>query len=235
MQVSWLGLCLAAVLGAQDDSKPLKDEAAKAVRLTWANGGFHFAGSAKGEADEEDADDEPSEFSIAGDVAPSFNVAAKATVDRCTHELYKREGKYAGRSTWRGSSTDWGSGRDELLSLLDFQKLSAAIDKATVAKAQADEKVGSADCRSLALTLPGEAIRGYSEEEDDDEESPVEAVEMKLWIAKSGGLVQRIEATIRRNYKDDGYKSKSTCALTLSEHGSAKVVYPADVLKLLGE
>lgn len=223
-------LAMALCPEAQDDVRPA---AAEALQKTAKKGAFAVAGQLKTEIDPDDADEEPTVCKVAGAVAPGSKASFKIAGDASVHELVLKDGKMAGRETWKGHSLDLINGPSELLSLLDFDRLATHVKNASAAKALPDEKVGEEDCTVVELQLPKEAIRSYNDDSDfaADEEKSLRGARLKLCIRKSDGLVAGIDANVRRLYKNEEHPRQSTrgltsYSLTFKDFGTAEVVIP---------
>lgn len=236
---AWIALTLGLCLQAQDTPKDdVRPAVAEAFLKTAKKGNFAVAGQLKTEVDPDDADEEPTVCKVAGAVAPGSRAAFKITGDGSVHELVLKDGKMAGRETWKGHSLDLVNGPSELLSLLDFERLAGHVKTAGGAKALADEKVGEEDCAAYELQLPKEAIRSYNDDADfaADEEKSVRGARLKLCVRKSDGLVVSLEAGVRRLYKNEQHPRLSTrgltfYALTFQDFGTAEVVVPPGLEK----
>lgn len=230
-----LGSCLQAQEAPKDDVRPA---AAEALTKTAKKGPFAVAGQLKTEIDPDDPDEEPTICKVAGAVAPGSRAAFRITGNASVHELVLRDGKMAGRETWKGHSLDLINGPSELLSLLDLERLAAHVRNAVAAKALSDEKVGEEDCAVYELQLPKEAIRSFNDDPDfaADEEKSLRGARLKLCVRKSDGLVAQLDAGVRRLYKNEEHPRPSTrgltfYSLTFQDFGTADVALPSGLEK----
>lgn len=223
----------------KEDIQAARDEAAKALTATVKSGNFSIVGRATLQTDLDD--DEPTECRVSGSVGSPFQAALRVRSKGNAHEIYLNEGIIAGRSIWKGRPFEIGEMPNELLSLLDLPRLETAVERASSAKAPRKEKLDLVDCRVIELALPPSAIRSYLESEEDEEQpSTVAGVDLGVWIDDAKGIVLKLEATIRRVQMDednpaDETKTQSTCTLTLTDHGKAKVKFPAKIKEKLEE
>jgi hypothetical protein len=225
-----LGLCAQAQDDKKDDGRLVASEA---LQKTAKKGSFSVAGELKTEIDPDDADEEPYLCKVAGAVAPGSRASFKITGDASVHELVLKDGKMAGRETWKGHSLDLVNGPSELLSLLDFDRLAVHVKNAGSAKALPDEKVGDEECAAIELQLPKESIRSFHDDPDaaTDEERSLRGARLKLCVRKSDGLVASLEANVRRLYKNEQHPRQSTrglssFSLAFKDFGTAEIVPP---------
>lgn len=207
-------------------------DSAQALRDTAKKGTFAFSGELKIQSEDMGMD---VTASIEGAASSPFGAIVKSKAEKSTYEIFHKGGKTVERLTWRGFPEYMEMGTsDEVLSLLDLEKLAAAAAKGKSGKKDADDNGSSV----FRLTLGEDAIRSYNEDGMDgvDFGMKVDSVALKLWI--KDGLVQKMEAAVERSYDDGGgdtYATTTVYTLTLSKHGEAKVEYPADIVKELGE
>lgn len=263
--VAALALCAGAV--AQDEKKPdeskqLRADVAKALRETAKAGAFDVAGESKVEQDGEgmvvgDGGWGGLSGKITGSVAFPLKAAFRLQAGKTRYELWSSGGKTVERVTWRGRPAYAADAANELLSLVNFEKLAADVEKASQGKAREAQKVGDDECRVIELTLAGDAIRKHVEE-DDPEDAPegmefdmglkASSVTLKAWIGKDG-TVRKIEAAVVKKLDMDGeggeddeeapegmsYQITAAYTLTFSNAGRAKVEIPEDVREQLKE
>jgi hypothetical protein len=226
---------------AQDDpAKVQSADITAALLKTAKRGSFSFTGELKTEVDPDDADEEPTVCAISGSTTSGSLAAVEIKADDSVHELALKGGKMAGRETWKGHSVDLVNGPSELMSLLDLERLGAAVKEATGFKALPDDKVGDEDCSVSEMVLPKTAIRSYHDDADvaEEEVKSVRRVPLRIWVRKSDGMVVKFEATVRRLYKDDkqrgpGTKGMSAVTLLMKDFGTAVVAVPPSLEKLL--
>lgn len=241
-------LALALIQGTDvkpvDDPAALKSDAAKALRDTAKAGAFSVEGELEFDADKAEMKEmvaewfeEPPEITGSASAAP-FKAHGRVQLGGTRYDVY-RDGGTVERITWRGWQEYFDQAADELLTLLDLDALAKAAEEATDAKSLPDGKVGDVECRSIRLTLKPDAVKSYVEIEEFDEmvdETRPKKVELRLWIGKGDGRVNKIEWTVGR---EEWMEDESTYVLdriytvTIRDSGKAKVEIPADVQEIL--
>jgi hypothetical protein len=235
-----------------DGKKQAIADAAKALRATAKAGGFDVAGESKVESDAEgmvvgDFGWGGLSGKIAGSVTFPLEAAFRLDAGKARYELWSSKGQAVERLTWKGRGAYPDRAADELLSLVNLEKLAADVEKATAAKAR--------DGGVIELTLSGDAIREHVERAGSDEEGggimmemglTPSSVTLKLTIGKDG-LVGKLEAAVLKKFnmgegeeegeEEEGQNFEVTVAYTLAlaKHGAAKVEIPADVREQLKE
>jgi hypothetical protein len=141
-----------------------------------------------------------------------------------------------GRLVWRAVPVDLGKSPSELLSLVNLDRLALYAEKATLVQAGPEEKIGDRECRRIRLRLPADTIRGHSQDNDaqEEDEKGLDRVEAELLIDKTRGLLLRLEAKVRRVYKDGDPPSTPNAAtssyrLDFQKMGEAKVRIPKEI------
>ena len=243
MRHAWVGFVFVLFAQAQeekkDDPKRVMVDAAQALRQTSKGNSFTFVGTLKTEANPDDADSEATKCKVSGGIGSPFYAVFKVKSETSSHEIVFKGGKLAGRLTWKGHPLELGNAPSEILSLVNFARLAIYVDSATSAKSLRDERIGDGDCRVFELVLPKETIRSQNEDAEaaEEEQKSVQGVDLRLCVQKSDGLVVKLEATVRRLYKDDDHpddatKGVSSYSLTLKEIGTAKVAIPPGLEKM---
>ncbi|HZE99401.1 MAG TPA: hypothetical protein VE981_20520 [Planctomycetota bacterium] len=237
---SMLLLALVLSVPPQEDPKPLAGEIAAGLQKTAKRGNFAFQGELKTEVDPDDADEEPTVCAVSGGVVPGTLMVAEIKGDKSIHELAVKRGRLAGRETWKDHPLDLVNAPCELMSLLDFERLAVYVKDASSVKVLPDEKIGGEECAVYDLTIPKAAIRSYHDnaETAEEEEKSVRGVDLRLRVQKSDGTVVRLEAAVRRLYKDDsqpgpGTRGLSRFRLSLKDFGTAEVAPAPGFEKLL--
>ncbi len=237
-----LGACAPAQDGKPDDSKPAAAELAAALKKTAAKGPFAFLGKLTTEVNPDDADEEATACAVSGAAAPGGATIVQVQGDSSVHELLRKGNKVAGRETWKGHPLDLINGPSELLSLVDLDRLAIYVKDASSVKALPDEKSGAEDVAAYELVVSKGVVRSFHDEAEaaEEEEKSLRGVTLRLRVRKSDGLVEKIEAAVRRLYKDDdkagdGTKGLSTYSLRLKDFGTAEVAIPPGLEKLLKE
>jgi hypothetical protein len=235
-----LGVCVQAQDGKPNDPKPAAAELAAALKKTAAKGPFAFTGRLTTEVNPDDADEEATTCAVSGSAAPGGATVVQVQGDSSVHELLRKGNKVAGRETWKGHPLDLINGPSELLSFLDLDRLAVYVKDASSVKALPDEKSGAEDVAVYELAVPKGTVRSFHDESEaaEEEEKSLRSVTLRLRVRKSDGLVEKIEAAVRRVYKDDdkpgdGTKGLSTYSLRLKDFGTAEVVIPPGLEKLL--
>ncbi len=265
MRFALMVVLMAAVAAAQDDGKkqdPVKavrDDAAKALKATAAKGAFAFEGEATTDFSEELGGVVVDGFyggikgKISGTATSGFKAAFRAKSDKATYEAW-HDKKTVERMTWRGLGQTPGDAANDILSLVDFEKLAGAVGKAKEGKA-GDGKLGDEACKTYQVVLGPEAISTYLDAPDADEDGggammdfglAATRIELKLWVG-SDGLVRKIEAKVVKGMSmnpADGEEEEeqeegmgelmsSTYTFTFSKFGETKVEIPDDIRELM--
>jgi len=258
MKMLTLAAMLAACAGvlAQDEKKDdgrkqAVADAAKALRATAKSGGFDVSGESKVESDANgivvgDMGWGGLSGKVSGSVTFPLEASFRLDAGKARYELWSSKGQAVERLTWKGRGAYPDRAADELLSLVNLEKLAADVEKATAAKAR--------DGGVIELTLAGDAIREHVERAGGDEEGGMmmemgptpSSVTLKLTIGQDG-LVAKIEAAVLKKWnmgegEEEGEEEEGqnfemtvTYTLALTKHGAAKVEIPADVRGQLKE
>jgi hypothetical protein len=225
----------------QDEKKEvdpvLRGDVVRALKQAAQTGSYEVSGELKTEVRDNQTDEEPTLGRVTGQVIASpFQAALRVKADQGTHELYYKEGKLVGRLVWRAVPVDLGKSPSELLSLVNLDRLALYAEKATLAQAGTDEKIGDRECRRIRLRLPGDTIRGHSQDNDaqEEDEKGLDRVEAELFLDKARGNLVRLQANVRRVYKDGEdpltpNTATSSYQLDFQKMGEAKVRIPKEI------
>ncbi len=272
MRVALMLAVMTGLCGAQDEGrkeekkadgrKELRDAAAKALKATAAKGSVAFEGDCSTEYTQDGGGGivvpDGGEFygglkgKITGTVEGSFKAAFRAKSDKVLYEAW-HDKKTVERMTWRGVGMTPGDAANDVLSLVNLEKLAEAAGKAREAKA-GEAKLGDAACKTFTLTLDGSAIGKYLDAPEMKDADGVvmsigmktSRVELKLWVGDDG-LVRKLEAQVAKAFDmsemiepgDDGEEEDedsegeemmvTTYTFAFSKWGEAKVEVPEEI------
>jgi hypothetical protein len=258
---------VSGLVWAQDEKKPdpvkaVREDAVKALKATAAKGGFTFEGEAATEVSQEMGGITVDGFfgGLSGKItgtAAGATAAFKAKNGKALYECW-RDKKTVERMTWRGMGQTPGDAANDVLSLVNLEKLAEAAGKAKAGKSLGDAKLGEVACKMLELTLDGESIGKHIEQPEAQGGAvmsmglKVVRLELKLWIG-ADGLVHKIEAKVPKTFEGagimpgggeeeeedeesgEGEMMTSTYTLMLTKLGETKVELPDDIKAMLKE
>jgi hypothetical protein len=271
MRVALMLAVMAGLVWAQDEGKKeekkadgrkeIRDAAAKALKAAAAKGSAAFEGECSTEYTGEAGGivvPEGGDFygglkgKITGAVEGSFKASFRAKSDKVLYEAW-HDKKTVERMTWRGIGMTPGDAANDVLSLVNLEKLAEAAGKAREAKS-GEAKLGDAACKTFTLTLDGSAIGKYLDAPEMKDADGVvmslgmktSRVELKFWVGDNG-LIRKLEAQVAKAFDmsemiepgDDGDEEDedsdgeemmvTTYTFTFSKWGEAKVEIPEEI------